>query len=298
MPQHPWKRLSVAVRLRATREQSTVRRDKGAVQDPRLPLAFGNFGSGYHANDRMLRGRLFAPKIFAKALSQDEIVAVQSRSGCAPSCGASTCGSDGCGGSCGSCSAGRHCLPAQDQLEPAGTRKCQMPTTITANGFYDGDGVYRIRFSPPFEGFWTYTTHSNTAQLDGKSGSFTATAPTSSNHGPVESQGFRLVYADGTPHFSVGTTSYQWTSKSFEMQAQTIQTLREGQGDGPVFNKMRMTVFPKWVSEATETGAFCVASTLFLAHEPHTTRACAAHVPSHSTVRFQPRESGADGHCV
>ena len=238
--------------------------DKGAVQDPRLPLAFGNFGSGYHANDRMLRGRLFAPKIFARALSQDEIVAVQSRSGCAPSCGGSTCGSDGCGGSCGSCSAGRHCLPVQDGKR-TGMRKCQMPTTITVNGFYDGDGVYRVRFSPPFEGSWTYTTRSNEAQLDGKSGSFTATAPTNSNHGPVESQGFRLVHADGTPYFSVGTTSYQWTSKSFEMQSQTIETLRQGQGDGPIFNKMRMTVFPKWVSETTAKRACHSVLRYFLA---------------------------------
>ena len=36
------------------------------------------------------------------------------------------------------------------------------------------------------------------------------------------------------------------TSKSFEMQRQTLGTLRDGQGDGPVFNKLRMTVFPKW----------------------------------------------------
>ena len=30
------------------------------------------------------------------------------------------------------------------------------------------------------------------------------------------------------------------------VQAETLQTLREGQGDGQVFNKQRMTVFPKW----------------------------------------------------
>ena len=30
------------------------------------------------------------------------------------------------------------------------------------------------------------------------------------------------------------------------MQRQTLETLRNGQGDGPVFNKLRMTVFPKW----------------------------------------------------
>merc|ERR1712166_561298 len=32
----------------------------------------------------------------------------------------------------------------------------------------------------------------------------------------------------------------------FAMQNQTLETLRNGKGEGQVFNKMRMTVFPKW----------------------------------------------------
>jgi hypothetical protein len=42
------------------------------------------------------------------------------------------------------------------------------------------------------------------------------------------------------------------------MQAQTLQTLKNGQGQGPIFNKLRMTVFPKWYeynhANPTETG--------------------------------------------
>ena len=82
--------------------------------------------------------------------------------------------------------------------------------------------------------------------LDGSKGSLVVTKPSASNHGPVLSNHFGLEFADGTPHFSAGSTSYQWASMPLAMQAQTLRTLRDGQGDGQVFNKQRMTVFPKW----------------------------------------------------
>ena len=41
-------------------------------------------------------------------------------------------------------------------------------------GFYDGDGIYRVRFMPDNEGEWTYRTRSKTAALDGKTGSASA----------------------------------------------------------------------------------------------------------------------------
>ncbi len=42
----------------------------------------------------------------------------------------------------------------------------------TVAGFYDGDGVYRVRFMPDKLGEWHYTTHSNVGELDGKTGEF------------------------------------------------------------------------------------------------------------------------------
>ena len=120
---------------------------RGAVGDPHLPLAFGNFGSGFHANDRLLRGGLFAPKIFSRALSLPEIVQTQHRSGCRPTCGDASCGSDGCGGSCGQCSDGVTCGNLG-----GGPRRCQSPTTLSVEGFYDGGNDFKIRFSPPYEG--------------------------------------------------------------------------------------------------------------------------------------------------
>ena len=121
-----------------------------------------------------------------------------------------------------------------------------VPTVLTVGGFYDDGGAYKVRFAPPLEGIWTYTTSSNARALNGHTGSLLAVKPSPTNHGPVLSHGFELRHADGTPHVSVGSTSYQWASMPKAMQAQTLQTLRHGQGDGRIFSKQRMTVFPKW----------------------------------------------------
>ena len=112
---------------------------------------------------------------------------------------------------------------------------------FTPEGFYDGDGVYRIRFMPDEPGEWTYVTKSNVDRLDGRRGTFTCTRAAGGNHGPVRVEGdFRLAYADGTPHFSVGTTCYAWVHQCDAMEEQTLETLRTAP-----FNKMRMCVFPK-----------------------------------------------------
>src|ERR671928_1302973 len=57
--------------------------------------------------------------------------------------------------------------------------------TIEVDGFYDGDGVYRIRFMPDTLGSWRYRTQSNRDELSGIEGAFTCTAPAPGNHGPV-----------------------------------------------------------------------------------------------------------------
>jgi Domain of unknown function (DUF5060)/Domain of unknown function (DUF5605)/Protein of unknown function (DUF4038) len=113
--------------------------------------------------------------------------------------------------------------------------------TIDADGFYDGAGTYRVRFMPDETGEWTYTTFSNTAALDGETGSFTVVAPSPKNHGPVR---VRYVthfgYEDGTPYVPIGTTCYAWTHQGDRLEEQTLETLRSAP-----FNKIRMCVFPK-----------------------------------------------------
>jgi len=120
-------------------------------------------------------------------------------------------------------------------------RFTQADRTIEVLGFWDGDDVYKVRFSPPAPGTWRYETSSNRPELDGKSGSLTATAPSANNHGPVEVfKTYYFRYADGTPYHQFGTTCYAWTHQPEAMQRQTLDTLAASP-----FNKIRFCVFPK-----------------------------------------------------
>jgi len=112
---------------------------------------------------------------------------------------------------------------------------------ITVPGFWDGDGTYRVRFSPPTSGKWRYETRSTTPELNGKTGELAVISPTTSNHGPVQvSDTYYLKYADGTPYHQFGTTCYAWVHQTRELQEQTLATL-----SASPFNKIRFCVFPK-----------------------------------------------------
>ena len=122
-----------------------------------------------------------------------------------------------------------------------GTRFRYRNRTVDVDGFYDGAGVYRVRFMPDEIGEWSYTTSSNAPALDGKAGSFEATAPSPANHGPVRVRyTTHFAYDDGTPYIPIGTTCYAWTHQGDRLEEQTLATLRAAP-----FNKMRMCVFPK-----------------------------------------------------
>jgi len=43
--------------------------------------------------------------------------------------------------------------------------------TVTVDGFYDGNGTWRIRFMPDAVGLWNFVTHSDIAALNGKADS-------------------------------------------------------------------------------------------------------------------------------
>ncbi len=117
----------------------------------------------------------------------------------------------------------------------------QDDRTFEPQGFYDGNGVYKVRFSPDALGEWTYTTKSSTPELNGKTGQFTCIEPSKGNHGPVQvHKDFYLQYADGTPYHQFGTTCYAWAHQGDAIEEQTLKTLV----DAP-FNKMRMCIFPK-----------------------------------------------------
>ena len=112
---------------------------------------------------------------------------------------------------------------------------------LEPDGFYDGDGVYRIRFMPDTPGDWRYITRSNIPELDGHEGQFTCLEASEDNHGPVQVKNtFHFAYADDTPFYSFGTTCYAWAHQGDELEEQTLETLK-----GTPFNKLRMCVFPK-----------------------------------------------------
>lgn len=112
--------------------------------------------------------------------------------------------------------------------------------TKTVDGFYDGDGIYRVRFMPSFEGEYTFTVKGSFSEEE-FTGSFTAVSPSVKNHGPIRvSHTYHFAYEDGTPYYPVGTTCYVWELQSEELQEKTLKTLAEN-----AFNKIRFCVFPK-----------------------------------------------------
>jgi hypothetical protein len=120
-------------------------------------------------------------------------------------------------------------------------RFTQGDSAFEADGFYDGEGMYRVRFMPEKPGMWRYRTTSSAPSLNGRSGEFSATQPALGNHGPVRvASVYHFAYADGTPHRDLGTTCYVWQWQDPALQEQTLKTLAASP-----FNKIRFCVFPK-----------------------------------------------------
>lgn len=117
----------------------------------------------------------------------------------------------------------------------------QNGKVYNTHGFYDGNGVYKVRFMPNITGIWSFATKSSEKSLDGLEGQFCCVDATSDNHGPVRVKDtFHFAYEDGTFYYPIGTTCYAWTHQSLELEEQTLTTLAASP-----FNKMRMCIFPK-----------------------------------------------------
>lgn len=113
--------------------------------------------------------------------------------------------------------------------------------SVTAAGFYDGGGTYRVRFMPDQPGEWRYTTASDTPELNGRTGAFTVIKPSPGNHGPVRvAHTYHFAYADGTPYKPIGTTAYSWVNGTEAQQDLTVRTLAASP-----FNKIRMEILPR-----------------------------------------------------
>lgn len=112
--------------------------------------------------------------------------------------------------------------------------------TVETDGFYDGDGIYKVRFMPSIEGEYTFRVFGSFSDEE-YTGSFTVTPASEGNHGPVRvANTYHFAYEDGTPYYPVGTTCYVWTHQPQELQEKTLEELSKG-----YFNKIRFCVFPK-----------------------------------------------------
>lgn len=131
-------------------------------------------------------------------------------------------------------------------------RFTQGINAVSVPGFYDGEGVYRVRFSPETQGRWRYETKSNRRALSRKRGEFMVGAPLPGNHGPVRvTNMFHFAYADGTPYKQLGTTCYHWVNQTPAVQEQTLQTLAKSP-----FNKVRFCVINKRYPGKTNESQF------------------------------------------
>jgi hypothetical protein len=112
---------------------------------------------------------------------------------------------------------------------------------VDVAGFYDGNGLYRVRFSPDEAGAWMFETTSNVAELRGKAGGFECVAPAEGNRGPVgTAHQFHFQYADGTTYFPFGTTCYSYGFVQEPLASETLKNLKDAG-----FNKVRMCLLPK-----------------------------------------------------
>lgn len=147
--------------------------------------------------------------------------------------------------------------------------------TKEVEGFYDGNGIYRVRFMPSYEGDYTFSINADALLSIGKNhtldqnkqesiawdnniqesraqgnstqessvltGSFHVLPAEEGNHGVlrVENQ-FHFAYEDKTRCYPIGTTCYVWNLQSKEMREETLKTLAASD-----FKKIRFCVFPK-----------------------------------------------------
>ena len=107
-------------------------------------------------------------------------------------------------------------------------------TSQTVKGFYDGDGVYKVRFLPSKAGTYTWKV-TGAVEAEGKEECIP-----SDLHGMVQAEGCHFIYEDGATYVPFGTTVYALIHQEHELEEETMETLKNAP-----FNKLRYCVFPK-----------------------------------------------------
>lgn len=112
--------------------------------------------------------------------------------------------------------------------------------SIVTEGFYDGNGIYKIRFMPSFAGRYSFILKGSFLE-NTLSGRFVVNEAAEENHGPVRTANtYHFSYEDGTPYYPIGTICHGWHLKYDGDIAQSMKTLKESG-----FNKVRFSIFPR-----------------------------------------------------
>ena len=112
--------------------------------------------------------------------------------------------------------------------------------TVEAEGFYDGEGRYLVRFMPSFEGEYRFEIRADFLEEEER-GSFRVLPAEAGNHGPVRvANTWHFAFEDGTPYYPVGTTCYVWELQDDARIEETLNSLKDAG-----FNKIRFCIFPK-----------------------------------------------------
>ena len=121
------------------------------------------------------------------------------------------------------------CLP----LRAVFTREGKQ---IQVKGFYDGEGIYKIRFLPLQPGLYRWEV----SGLFSARGEEICLPAEEGDHGPVRAQETHFVYADGHPYIPFGTTVYALAHQEDALVEKTLESLKKAP-----FNKIRLCLFPK-----------------------------------------------------
>ena len=101
-------------------------------------------------------------------------------------------------------------------------------------GFYDGNGVYKVRFLPEKCGVYSWKV-SGAVVDEG-----TEECVPGDGHGLVRAEKTRFVYEDGSRYIPFGTTIYALVHQEDALVRETMESLKKAP-----FNKVRHCVFPK-----------------------------------------------------
>ena len=113
---------------------------------------------------------------------------------------------------------------------------CSDGETVAVNGFYAGNGRYKVRFLPQKAGRYTWRV----SGVLSASGEEDCAPHDPACHGVVRADGLHFRHDDGAWYMPFGTTVYALLHQKQSLVEQTMQTLSHAP-----FNKVRLCVFPK-----------------------------------------------------